>query len=80
METQKTDAGKDQRVVLNLNMAQAKQLKDFLTIGLISIENPEIVKICNRIAKTITKHENYGAAENLALLGTTRNPEAENGN
>jgi len=55
MTKQKTDAGIDQRVVLNLSMAQAKQLNDFLCH---SGERPECIqKISKRIEKTINKYE-----------------------
>lgn len=68
METKK-DAGKDQRVVLNLNMAQAKKVADgfYCLAGDIDGYGEELReffrKMGERITKTISKHESSRGPE-----------------
>lgn len=62
----KTDAGRDQRVVLNLSLEQAKELNNFLKAKsslLIGKEIETINKISKRIQKTLNKHESSGKKE-----------------
>jgi len=54
MENEKTKK-KDQRVVLNLSMDQAKLLSEALAAS--GIETAFCSGIANRLLKTITKHE-----------------------
>jgi ribosome-associated translation inhibitor RaiA len=63
MKNEKTDAVKEQRVVLNLNMAQAKELNAFLKAdgNNQNYTTASLDKISNRIEKTINKHETEGA-------------------
>jgi hypothetical protein len=55
--TQQKDAGKDQRVVLNLSLEQANQLLDWFDGDTAVKEAPSILAIRNRIEKTLTKHK-----------------------
>jgi hypothetical protein len=60
--TTKKDAGKDQRIVLNLNMAQASDMVDALQHAKehtdAASEQDFCSKIIGRIQKTISKHKN----------------------
>ena len=55
--TQQKDAGKDQRVVLNLSLEQAKDLYNWFDADKAVNEAPGILAIKNRIQKTITKYQ-----------------------
>jgi hypothetical protein len=60
---QEKDTGRDQRVVLNLSLEQAKALKGFLYLDGVARGNDfdcyEIaLKLYERLEKTINKHEN----------------------
>ena len=62
MEQTKKDAGKDQRVVLNLNLIQANIMRDFIKAhndgSSCSLQDTEqIARIYHRIDKTISKHQ-----------------------
>jgi hypothetical protein len=82
MTEQTKDAGKEQRVVLNLNMTQAKELR--LVLEDPTLKTSEIAqKLLSRISKTINKHMTLSRTDEEAYADREEDRvamEAENGN
>jgi hypothetical protein len=71
--TQQKDTGKDQRVVLNLSLEQANQLLDWFDGDTAVREAPSILKIRNRVEKTLTKYKLLARFQEQGIEPTKEN-------